>query len=131
MSGGRLATAAGTGPGDVCAWAVACVPVGVAVPGVARGAWPRLWAALAAGRRPLQPGDGGDRVVVMELLAVQVALGLLMADLGAGQRAGPYRVEAGAGDQFPGQLGGVVVVGRVEHDDAVRAGTPGRGGLEP
>src|SRR5690242_9459362 len=91
----------------------------------------RLRAALAAGRRSLQPGDGGDRVVVVELLAVQIALGFLVADLGTGQRAGPYRVEARAGDQFPGQLGGVVVAGRVEHHDPVRAGAPGRGRLEP
>src|SRR5215510_5911338 len=99
-----------------------------------RAGWPRnpaghirpLRPAPAARRRPAQPGYGGDRVIAMELLAVQVAFGLLVADVVAGQRAGPDRVEAGAGDQPLGQAGGALVVGRVEHHDAVRAGAPGR-----
>jgi hypothetical protein len=48
---------------------------------------------------------------VVELLAVQVALRLLVADLGAGQRAGTDRVEARAGDQLLGQPGRGVVAG--------------------
>jgi hypothetical protein len=44
-----------------------------------------LRAAGAARWRPAQAGHGRDGVVVMKLLPVQVALGFLVADLGAGQ----------------------------------------------
>jgi membrane-associated protease RseP (regulator of RpoE activity) len=40
-----------------------------------------------------QPPHGGDRVVAVELLAVQVALGLLVSGVGPRQRAGGDRIE--------------------------------------
>src|SRR5262249_50015101 len=72
---------------------------------------PCLRAAAARGRRSAQPGHGGDRVLVVELLAVQVTLGLLVPGFGAGQRAGPDRVESGVVDEPFGPRGRLVVVG--------------------
>ena len=53
-----------------------------------------------------------------------------MAGLGAGQRAGADRVEAGVVDEPFDREGRVVVVGGVEDHHPVRPGTPGRRGLE-
>jgi len=74
--------------------------------------------------------DGGARVLIVELLAVQVALGLLVAGFGAGQRAGADRIEAGVVDEPFGRGGRVVVVGGVEDHYPFRPGAPGRRGLE-
>jgi hypothetical protein len=63
---------------------------------------------------------------VVEFLAVQVALGLLVPGFGARERAGPDRVEAGVVDEPFGPRGGGVVVGGVEDDHPVRADAPGR-----